>query len=95
MLLHHLVSAVFISFFTKFWPVCSFVVPAWEQFSACLLQILLDDKEYWFVVTSSELLFHMTFSSFGHIICCNGDVWAAGLSPGPGVVGMWFVWAAD
>ena len=96
MLLHLLVSAVFIGFFlTKFWPVCSLEVPAWAQFSTCLSQILLDDKEYRLVVTSSELLFHMTFSYFGHIICCNGDVWVAGLSPGFGVVGVWLVWAVD
>ena len=89
------VSAVFI-FFTKFWSVCSFVIPAWAQFSTCLSQILLDDKKYWFVVTS-ELLFHMTFGYFGHVIwcSCNGEIWAAGLSPGSGVVGMLLVWAVD
>ena len=85
----------FVFFFTKFWSVCSFVVPAWAQFSTCLSQILLDDKKYWFVVTSSELLFHMTFGYFGHFICCNGEIWAAGLSPGCVVVGMWLVWAVD
>ena len=61
----------------------------------CLSQILLDDEKYWFVVTSSELLFHMTFGYFGHVICCNGEIWVAGLSPGSGVVGMWLVWAVD
>ena len=101
MLLHLQVSAVFIGLFVLFcflaniWPICSFVVPAWTQFSTCLTQILLDDKKYWFVVPSSELLFHMTFGYFGHIICCNGEVWAAKRLPGSRIVGMWLVWAVD
>ena len=37
----------------------------------------------------------MTFGYFGHVICCNGEVWAPGLSPDSGVVGMWLVWAVD
>ena len=32
---------------------------------------------------------------FGHIVCCNGDVWATCSSSGSRVVGVWLIWAVE
>ena len=85
------IFAVLVCFCLEFCPVCFLVVPAWTLLYVCRLRVLLDVDDYRFVITSSKLLFHMVSCDLGHIVCCNGKIWAACCSPCSRVVCVWVI----
>ena len=85
------IFALLICVCLTFCPVCFLVVPAWTLLYVCGLRVLLDVEDYRFVVTSSNLLFHMVSCDLGHIVCCNGKIWATCCSPCSKVVRVWVI----
>ena len=85
------IFAVLICFCLELCPVCFLVVPAWTLRYVCGFRVLLDVEDYRFVVTSSKLLFHVVLCDLGHIVCCNGKIWAACCSPCSRVVCVWVI----